>query len=175
MACHASRDLQNPGIECRSPELQVDSLPFEPPGKPMLLLLLMLLSPFSCVQLFTTPWTAAYQAPPSMGFSRQEWGAIAFSKCYAHLTKYFSNTWRRHRPPTPVLLHGNSHGRRSLVGCSPWGRWKSHTTERLHFQFSLSCIGEGNGNPLQCSCLENPREGEPGGLPSMGSHRVGHD
>ena len=35
--------------------------------------------------------------------------------------------------------------------------------------------GEGNGNPLQCSCLENPRDGEPGGLPSMGSHRVGHD
>ena len=48
-------------------------------------------------------------------------------------------------------------------------------TERLHFHFSLSCIGEGNGNPLQCSCLENPRDGKPGGLPSMGSHRVGHD
>ena len=47
-------------------------------------------------------------------------------------------------------------------------------TERLHFHFSLSCIGEGNGNPLQCSCLENPRDGKPGGLPSMGSHRVGH-
>ena len=40
---------------------------------------------------------------------------------------------------------------------------------------SLPCIGEGNGNPLQCSCLENPRDGEPGGLPSLGSHRVGHD
>ena len=52
---------------------------------------------------------------------------------------------------------------------------ESDTTERLHFHFSLSCIGEGNGNPLQCSCLENPRDGEPGGLPSMGSHRVGHD
>ena len=48
-------------------------------------------------------------------------------------------------------------------------------TERLHFHFSLSCIGEGNGNPLHCSCLENPRDGEPGGLPSLGSHRVGHD
>ena len=48
-------------------------------------------------------------------------------------------------------------------------------TERLHFHFSLSCIGEGNGNPLQCSCLENPRDGEPGGLPSMGPHSVGHD
>ena len=47
----------------------------------------------------------------------------------------------------------------SLVGCSPWGREESDTTERLHFHFSLSCIGEGNGNPLQCSCLENPRDG----------------
>ena len=61
--------------------------------------------------------------------------------------------------PTPVLLPGKSHGRRSLVGCSSWGRYESDTTERLHFHFSLSCIGEGNGNPLQCSCLENPRDG----------------
>ena len=60
---------------------------------------------------------------------------------------------------TPVLLPGKSHGRRSLVGCSPWGRTESDTTERLHFHFSLSCFGEGNGNPLQCSCLENPRYG----------------
>ena len=61
--------------------------------------------------------------------------------------------------PTPVLLPGKSHGRRSLEGCSPWGRWGSDTTERLHFRFSLSWIGEGNDNPLQCSCLENPRDG----------------
>ena len=60
--------------------------------------------------------------------------------------------------PTPVLLPGESHGQRSLVGCSPWGRWESDTTQQLHFHFSLSCIGEGNGNPLQCSCLENPRD-----------------
>ena len=46
-----------------------------------------------------------------------------------------------------------------LVGCSPWGYEELDTTERLHFHFSLSCIGEGNGNPLQCSCLENPRDG----------------
>ena len=59
---------------------------------------------------------------------------------------------------TPVLLPGKSHGRRSLVGCRPWGREESDTTERLHFHFSLSHIGEGNGNPLQCSCLENPRD-----------------
>ena len=65
---------------------------------------------------------------------------------------------RRQWHPTPVLLPRKSHGRRSLVGCSPWGSWKSDTTEWLHFHFSLSCIGEGNGNPLQCSCLENPRD-----------------
>jgi len=58
-----------------------------------------------------------------------------------------------------VLLPGKSHGQRSLVGSSPWGCKESDTTERLHFQFLLSCIGEGNGNPLQCSCLENPRDG----------------
>ena len=141
----------------------------------------------------------------------------------------------------PVLLPGKSHGWRSLVGCSPWGHTESDTTGRLHFHFSLSCIGEGNGNsvlPLQCSYLENPRDGrawwaavhgvaqsrtwlkqlsssssynlldilsdfpftfhfhalekemathssvlawripgtaEPGGLPSLGSHRVRHD
>ena len=45
------------------------------------------------------------------------------------------------------------------MGCSPWGRKELDTTVRLHFHFSLSCIGEGNGNPLQCSCLENPRDG----------------
>ena len=68
--------------------------------------------------------------------------------------------WRRQWHPTAVLLLGKSHGRRSLVGYSPWGREESDTTEQLHFHFSLSCIGEGNGNPLQCSCLENPRDGE---------------
>ena len=66
---------------------------------------------------------------------------------------------RRQWHPTPVLLPGKSHGWKSLVGCSLWGRSQSDTTERLHFHFSLSCIGEGNGNPLQCSCLENSRDG----------------
>ena len=49
-------------------------------------------------------------------------------------------------------------GQCSLIGYSPWGREESDTTERLHFYFSLSCIGEGNGNPVQCSCLESPRD-----------------
>ena len=68
--------------------------------------------------------------------------------------------WNRGQwQPTPVLLPGKSHGRRSLVGCSSRGHEESDTTEWPHFHFSLSCIGEGNGNPLQCSCLENPRNG----------------
>ena len=70
-----------------------------------------------------------------------------------------SDCWGQQWHPTPVLLPGKSHGWRSLEGCSPWGRWGSDTTERLHFHFSFLCIGEGNGNPLQCSCLENPRDG----------------
>ena len=61
--------------------------------------------------------------------------------------------------PHSSTLAWKVHGWRSLVGCSPWGRKELDTTERLHFHFSLSCIGEGNGNPLQCSCLESPRDG----------------
>ena len=83
-------------------------------------------------------------------------------------------SWRRQWHPTPVLLPGKFHGRRSLVGCSPWGHEESDTTERLPFHFSLSRIGEGNGNPLQCSCLENPRDGGAWWAAVLGSHRVGH-
>ena len=78
---------------------------------------------------------------------------------FTHLYSIAINMRRRQWHPTPVLLPGQSHGWRRLVGCSPWGREESDATERLHFHFSPSCIGEGNGNPLQCSCLENPRDG----------------
>ena len=70
----------------------------------------------------------------------------------------YTTKQRRQWHPTPVLLPGKSYGWRSLVGCSPWGRKESDMTERLPFHFSLSCTGEGNGNPLQYSCLENPRD-----------------
>ena len=131
-------------------------------------------------------WTMACQLPLSMGFLRQEyWSELPFPSpgdlpaqglypCLLHWQAdslllslqgsppcllFVVKSGRRQWHPTPVLLPGNSHGRRSLVGCSPWGLEESDTTERLHFHFSLSCIGEGNGNPLQCSCLENPRDG----------------
>ena len=75
-------------------------------------------------------------------------------------TMWICSTQRRRQwRPTPVLSPGKSHGWRSLVGCGPWRRYESDTTEQLHFHFSLSCIGGGNGSPLQCSCLENPRDG----------------
>ena len=73
-----------------------------------------------------------------------------------HIERRQRGVRRRRWHPAPVLLPGKSHGWRNLEGCSPWSRWGSDTTEQLHFHFSLSCIGEGNGNPLQCSCLENP-------------------
>ena len=81
-------------------------------------------------------------------------------KFVVSITTPYMLFWKRQWHPTPVLLPGKSHGWRSLVGCSPWGRQELDTTEQLHFHFSLSYIGEGNGSPLQCSCLENPRDGE---------------
>ena len=93
--------------------------------------------------------------------------------------------WRRQWHPTPVLLPGKSHGRRSLVGCSPRGCWESDTTKRLHFHFSLSVRRRWQPTPVflekevatHSSVLawRSPGTGEPVGLPSLGSHRVGHD
>ena len=91
---------------------------------------------------------------------------------------FFKLTLKRRRRqwhPTPALLLGKSHGRRSLVSCSPWGREELDTTEWLHFHFSLSCTGEGNGNLSSVLAWQIPGMGEPHGLPSMGSHRVRHD
>ena len=85
---------------------------------------------------------------------------IGILPCYGNLSsiRVYTIYRRRQWHPTPVLLPGKSHRWRSLVGCSPWSRRGSDTTEQLHFHFSLSCTGEGKGNPLQCSCLENPRD-----------------
>ena len=68
-------------------------------------------------------------------------------------SKHACMHWRRKWKPNPVFLPGESQGQRSLVGSSSCGSKESDTTERLHFHFSLSFIGEGNGNPPQCSCL----------------------
>ena len=84
-------------------------------------------------------------------------------------------TRRRWWHPTPVLLPGKSHGRWSLVGCSPWGRWELDTTQWLHFHFSLSCLEKEMATHSSVLACRIPGMAEPGGLPSMGSHRVGHD
>ena len=123
-------------------------------------------------QLIQPPWKTVWRFPKKLGIKPPYDPAIALLGIYPEETKtekdtciplfteiLFTIARRRQWQPTPVLLPGKSHGRRSLVGCSPWGCYESDMTERLHFHFSLSCIGEGNGNPLQCSCLENPRDG----------------
>ena len=124
-----------------------------------------------CVRLFTTPRTAAYQAPPPVGFSRQEyWSGLPLPSPIPALgglkvkeklfVDYMCFGYREDNgTPLQYSCLEKSHGWRSLVGCSPWGRKESNMTEGLHFHFSLTRIGEGNGNPLQCSCLENPRDG----------------
>ena len=61
------------------------------------------------------------------------------------------------------------------MGCSPWGREESDTTERLHFHFLLSCMEKEMATHSSALAWRIPGMGEPGGLPSMGSHRVGHD
>ena len=81
--------------------------------------------------------------------------------------------WRRQWHPTPVLLPGKSHGRRKLVGCSPWGCWESDTTERLHFHFHT--LEKEMATHSSVLAWRIPGTGEPGGLPSMRLHRVGHD
>ena len=92
-------------------------------------------------------------------FTEKELLSESIYACESVYASVYAQIRRMRWHPTPVLLPGKSHGWRSLVGCSPWGHEESDTTARLHFHFSLSCIGEGNGNPLQCSYLENPRDG----------------
>ena len=97
-------------------------------------------------------------APFSKALRTVKWSGCAVWRDMPGLRPSPSCSWRRQWHSTPLLLPRKFHGQRSLVGCSPWGR-ESDATERLHFHFSLSHNGEGNGNPLQCSCLENPGDG----------------
>ena len=78
---------------------------------------------------------------------------------------------RRQWHPTLILLPGKIHWRRSLEGCSPWGRTESDTTERLHFH----ALEKEMVTHSSVLAWRIPGAGEPGGLPSMGSHRVRHD
>ena len=79
----------------------------------------------------------------------------------------------RHRHSS--TLAWRIHGRRSLVGCSPWGRKESDTTERLHFHFLFQALEKEMATHSSVLAWRIPGTVEPGGLSSMGSHRVGHD
>ena len=82
---------------------------------------------------------------------------------------------RRQWHPTPVLLPGKSHGQRSLVGCSPWGRWGRTWLSDFIFTFHFHALDKEMATHSSVFAWRIPGMGEPGGLPSMGSHRVGHD
>ena len=127
------------------------------------------MAPHSSTLAWKIPWTEEPDRLQSMGSLQvgHDWVTSLSLFTFMH--------WRRKWQPTPVFLPGETQGWGSLVGCSPWGHDKSDTTEWLHFHFSLSCIGEGNGTPPQYSCLENPRDGRAWWAAVYGSHRVGHD
>jgi len=92
--------------------------------------------------------------------------------CLGYLGSFVLLYRRRQWHPTPVLLPGKSHGWRSLVGCSPWGCEESDMTERLHVHFSLHALEKEMATHSSVLAWRIPGTGEPGGLPSMGSHRV---
>ena len=130
-----------------------------------------------------TPWTEEPGCVQSMGLQkvRYDW-ETKHSTVRAYKILWFCNRLL----VRPLAGEGNgnplqysclekSHAWRILVGCSPWGLKESEMTERLHFHFSLSCIGEGNGTHSSVLAWRIPGMVEPGGLPSLGSHRVGHD
>ena len=107
---------------------------------------------YSSTLAWKIPWMEEPGRLQSMGSQRVRQDRVPSLSLFTFMH------WRRRWQPTPVFLPGKLHGWRSLVGYSPWGLEESHKTERLHFHFSLSCIGEGDGNPLQYSCLKNPRD-----------------
>ena len=94
---------------------------------------------------------------------------VLFSSFFLSLCTLLPIQYNLYRTRLLDLEKAMAHHSSTLAWKIPWtekpGRLQSmgspelDTTERLHFDFSLSCIGEGNGNPLQCSCLENPRDG----------------
>ena len=104
-------------------------------------------------------------------------GKINVTKTYhcRQIILYHSAIWRRQWHPTPVLLPGKSHGWRSLVGHSPWGLKELDTTEQLHFHFHFHALEKEMATHSTVFAWRITGTGEPGGLPSMGLHRVGHD
>ena len=111
------------------------------------------MAPHSSTLAWKIPWMEEPGRLQSMGLLRvgHNWATSLSLFTFLH--------WRRKWQPIPVFLPWESQGWGSPVDCHLWGCTESDMTERLPFHFSLSHIGEGNGNPFQCSCLENPRDG----------------
>ena len=144
MPLPSQRDLPNLGTEPRSPELQTDSLLSELQGSPLSLLAAAVAAKSlqSCLTL-CDPIDGSPPGSPVPGILQAR------------------ETWVRSLGWEDPLEKGKATYSSILAWRIPWtiwGRKELDTTERLHFHFSLSCIGEGNGNPFQCSCLENPRD-----------------
>ena len=109
------------------------------------------MAPHSSTLAWKIPWTEEPGRLQSMGSLRVGHDWVTSLSTFMHR--------RRKWQPTPVFLPGETQGWGSLVGCCLWDHTQLDMTEGLPFHFSLSCIGEGNGNPLQCSYLEKPRDG----------------
>ena len=104
--------------------------------------------------------------------------ADPYSECWVLITYLGDddrNEWRRQWQPTPVFLPGESHGQGSLVGCSPWGRKGRTRLSDFTFTFHFPALEKEMAAHSSVLARRIPGMGEPGGLPSMGSHRVGHD
>ena len=127
------------------------------------------MAPHSSTLAWKIPWTEEPGRLQSMGSRRvgHDWVTSLSLFTFMH--------WRRKWQPTPVFLAGESQGWRSLVGCSPWGHKESDTTEWLHFHFHFHALEKEMATHSSVLGWRIPGTAELGGLPSMGSHRVGHD
>ena len=139
------KDSPGPAVISGSPQVEFDPQTSLPPASAQL-------------------WTGRQRRQPG----EQKWGGNSVSGIGC------SSNWRRQWHPTPVLLPGKSHGRRSLVGCSPWGRWESELSD-FTFTFHVHALEKEMATHSSVLAWRIPGTAEPGGLPSMGSHRVGHD
>ena len=104
-----------------------------------------------------------------------------YKNAHPNYDEVLPNAWRKQWHPTPVFLPGEFHGRRSLVGYSPWGRKELEYTKsqtRLSdftITFHFHALEKEMATHSSVLAWRIPGTAEPGGLPSMGSHRVGHD
>ena len=134
------------------------------------------LATHSSVLGWRIPGTGEPGGLPSMGLHRvgYDWSDLAAAAVWIQLVNLLLEPNKHHLPPStpaPVLLPGKSHGWRSLVVCSPWGREELDTTERLHFH----ALEKEMATHSSVLGWRIPGMGELGGLPSTGSHRVRHD